>query len=244
MGNHRILPRPRTTLWEYPTAADRLMGKVDSGGRIVDIGAGVNPLVPYLAARGYEVDTVDPSPQNPGVAAQAGLDRMGIPRLRRHRHGPKVVELPARRTARRSKFDAAYSISVIEHLTAADREALLLAIAERVRTGGVVILTVDLAREQQRPVEPGPRPVRSNRSVITGPCAAWSEKSSRSVSRLATSRPSATGVMYPSTSGCSSCAERGATGQASPGTHCSRLVRPQLASVAHKAVSRVRSRLH
>jgi SAM-dependent methyltransferase len=43
-------------------------------------------------------------------------------------------------------FDGAFSISVIEHIPATGRRALLKDIALRLRPGGLMVLTVDLAR--------------------------------------------------------------------------------------------------
>ena len=43
-------------------------------------------------------------------------------------------------------FDGVLSISVIEHISASVRRALLEAIALRLRPGGLMVLTVDLAR--------------------------------------------------------------------------------------------------
>jgi SAM-dependent methyltransferase len=43
-------------------------------------------------------------------------------------------------------FDGVYCLSVIEHLVADDRRALLREMAARTNPGGVVVLTVDLVR--------------------------------------------------------------------------------------------------
>jgi cyclopropane fatty-acyl-phospholipid synthase-like methyltransferase len=48
-----FFPDHTPRLWEYPTAAELLMNLLKPGSRILDIGAGVNPLVPYLAEKGY-----------------------------------------------------------------------------------------------------------------------------------------------------------------------------------------------
>ena len=56
-------------LWEYPVVAEILEAALRPGSRLVDVGAGVTPLAPYLASRGYVVDTVDPVSTQPPVAA-------------------------------------------------------------------------------------------------------------------------------------------------------------------------------
>jgi hypothetical protein len=44
-------------------------------------------------------------------------------------------------------FDGAYSVSVIEHIPSDARRALLGELADRVRPGGLVVLTIDLVRD-------------------------------------------------------------------------------------------------
>ncbi|MGO8871774.1 MAG: class I SAM-dependent methyltransferase [Acidimicrobiales bacterium] len=143
-----FFPDHAPRLWEYPAICDLIMNLVRAGGRVVDIGAGVNPLVPYLAAHGYEVDTVDPSgrvrtlPATPDWTEWGFLDYAAVGMAHRSWNCP-LNELPVG-----VRFDAAYCISVIEHLPAADRRRLLRELADRVRPGGVVILTVDLVRSK------------------------------------------------------------------------------------------------
>jgi 2-polyprenyl-3-methyl-5-hydroxy-6-metoxy-1,4-benzoquinol methylase len=141
-----FFPDHAPRLWEYPVAADLIMGKVEAGSRIVDIGAGVNPLVPYLTAHGYKVHTVDPSemtrewPPKPDWTGWGYLDYAAIDMAEKSWNCP-LDELPLD-----LQFDVGYSISVIEHLTADDRRGLLYALAQRVRPGGTAVLTVDLTR--------------------------------------------------------------------------------------------------
>jgi len=135
-------------LWEYPAVAGLLRDSLTPGSRIIDVGAGVTPLVPYLGRLGYQVDTVDPSPirrQWPPAPdwnewdfldyAQAGMAHASWNRV--------LDELPPL-----PPFDGAYSVSVIEHLVADERRALVTEMASRVRPGGLVVLTIDLVRNQ------------------------------------------------------------------------------------------------
>jgi hypothetical protein len=116
------------------------------GSRLVDIGAGVTPLAPFLSSRGYLVDTVDPSPTirtwppKPEWNEWDFLD-YGAAGLARRSWNCVLGELPTR-----PLFDGAYSISVIEHVPATVRRNLLADIAARTRVGGLVVLTIDLVR--------------------------------------------------------------------------------------------------
>ena len=133
-------------LWEYPVVAGLLRDGLAPGSRIIDIGAGVTPLVPYLGRAGYVVDTVDPSPvqrvwpPKPDWNEWDFLDYAGAGLAHRS------WNCPLDQVHRGPQFDAAYSVSVIEHLVADDRRALIEEIAARVRPGGLVVFTIDLVR--------------------------------------------------------------------------------------------------
>jgi SAM-dependent methyltransferase len=139
-------PNHAPRLWEYPAVADLMTDLIPPGSRIVDVGAGVTPLVPYLTALGYLIDTVDPSPirrvwpPQPDWSEWDFLDYAAAG-LARRSWNCTLDQLP-----RSSTFDGAYSVSVIEHLPAAGRRALFGEIRERLRPEGIAILTVDLVR--------------------------------------------------------------------------------------------------
>ena len=133
-------------LWEYPVVAQLVADHLPAGSRLVDVGAGVTPLAPFLTSRGYQVDTVDPSltirtwPTQPDWNEWDFLD-YGRAGLAHRSWNCTLGELPAL-----PPFDGVYSISVIEHLPATVRRELLADISTRTRTGGLVVLTVDLVR--------------------------------------------------------------------------------------------------
>jgi SAM-dependent methyltransferase len=139
-------PNLAARLWEYPVVAGLLADLLPAGSRIVDIGAGVTPLVPYLTALGYSIDTVDPSPihrlwpPQPDWSEWDFLDYAAAG-LARRSWNCTLDQLP-----RSSTFAGAYSVSVIEHLPAAERRALFGEIRKRLRPAGIAILTVDLVR--------------------------------------------------------------------------------------------------
>ena len=133
-------------LWEYPVAARLLMEDLPPGSRLVDVGAGVTPLAPFLTTRGYVVDTVDPSPTvrewppRPEWNEWDYLD-YGSAGLAHRSWNTTLDRLPLR-----PRFDGAYSISVIEHVPGGARRSLLADMAARVRPGGLVVVTIDLVR--------------------------------------------------------------------------------------------------
>ena len=134
-------------LWEYPMVARLMLEHLPPGSRIVDIGAGTTPLAPYLTMKGFVVDTVDPSPVRrtwppaPDWNEWDFLD-YGKAGLARRSWNCMLADLPAR-----PNFDGAYSVGVIEHISAEARRSLLSDISDRVRTGGLVVLTIDLVRD-------------------------------------------------------------------------------------------------
>jgi hypothetical protein len=139
-------PDHEPRLWEYPVVARIVLGELAPESRVLDVGAGVTPLPSFLANRGYIVHTLDPSPvrrewpPGPDWNEWEFLD-YGRAGLASRSWNCDVRDLPARQS-----FDGAYSVSVVEHLRAAERRELLGSLASRVRTGAPVVLTVDLER--------------------------------------------------------------------------------------------------
>jgi 2-polyprenyl-3-methyl-5-hydroxy-6-metoxy-1,4-benzoquinol methylase len=134
-------------LWEYPVVAGLLGDALEPQSRIIDIGAGVTPLVPYLGRAGYVVDTVDPSPVQRIWPPQPDWNEWDFLDYAAAGLAHRSWNCTLDQVPRDRQFDAAYSVSVIEHLCADDRRALIGEIAARVRTGGLVVFTIDLVRD-------------------------------------------------------------------------------------------------
>ncbi len=133
-------------LWEYPVAARLVTEHLPTGSQVVDVGAGITPLAPFLTSRGYLVDTVDPSEIHREWPPAQDWNEWGFldyaaAGLGHRSWNCTLSELPAS-----TVFDGVFSISVIEHVSAAVRRELLEAIALRLRPDGLLILTVDLTR--------------------------------------------------------------------------------------------------
>jgi 2-polyprenyl-3-methyl-5-hydroxy-6-metoxy-1,4-benzoquinol methylase len=131
-------------LWEYPVVAKLVEEHLPPGSRLLDIGAGVSPLSPFLTSRGYEVDTLDPSPVRRDWKDHQEWNEWhyldyGAAGLARQSYNCTLDELP-----RTPSYDGVFSISVIEHMPAVTRRMLLDDISLRTRLGGLVVLTIDL----------------------------------------------------------------------------------------------------
>jgi SAM-dependent methyltransferase len=116
------------------------------GSRLVEVGAGTTPVAPFLAGLGYVLDTVDPSEIHRTWPPAQDWNEWGFldyaaAGLAHRSWNCTLGDLP-----KSTMFDGAISISVIEHLPAADRRALLRDIAVRVNPGGLMVLTVNLTR--------------------------------------------------------------------------------------------------
>ena len=141
-----FFPDHAPRLWEYPVAAELIMEHLPAGSRLVDVGAGVTPLTPFLTSRGYVVDTVDPSEMYRKWPPAEDWNEWGFLDYAEAGLGHRSWNTTLGELPESTVFDGAFSISVIEHIPATGRRALLKDIALRLRPGGLMVLTVDLAR--------------------------------------------------------------------------------------------------
>lgn len=133
-------------LWEYPVVSRLIDEQLPRGSTLVDVGAGVTPLAPFLTSRGYLVDTVDPSPIRRTWPPQPDWNEWDYLDYAEAGLAHRSWNTTLSKVPRRNQFDGAYSISVIEHVPAKGRRDMLADIADRVRTGGLVALTIDIER--------------------------------------------------------------------------------------------------
>jgi SAM-dependent methyltransferase len=145
-GTLGFFPDHAPRLWEYPVAAELILEHLPVGSRLVDVGAGVTPLAPFLAGRGYVIDTVDPSDIHRTWPPAEDWNEWGFVDYAEAGVGHRSWNCTLGELPESTVFDGALSISVIEHIPATERRALLNDIALRLRPGGLMVLTVDLAR--------------------------------------------------------------------------------------------------
>ena len=141
-----FFPDHAPRLWEYPAAADLVFEYLPQGSRLVDVGAGVTPLAPFLASRGYVIDTVDPSDIHRTWPPAEDWNEWGFVDYAEAGLGHRSWNCTLGELPESPSFDGAMSISVIEHIPATERRALLRDIALRLRPGGLMVLTIDLVR--------------------------------------------------------------------------------------------------
>jgi len=132
---------PRTI--EYPWVAEKLE-TLRPGQRVLDLGAGLNPLPIFLARRGVRVDTVDlhpmvrVPPSDPSWTEWGFYDYAPVhPNLRSHNLNAFAFKPDA-------PLDVVYSVSVIEHMPRATREAVLTRCRDWLGKKGRLVLTIDL----------------------------------------------------------------------------------------------------
>jgi SAM-dependent methyltransferase len=148
-----LVERARTTIGFFPAHNPRALEypwilanlpRDLRGLRILDVGAGVNPLPFVLADRGAMVTTVDSHPLTRTIADRGDWNEWGfldyatidarIRSLRSNYEDARFAE----------QFDAIFSVSAIEHIPASNRRLWLDQFARQLRIGGVLLLTVDL----------------------------------------------------------------------------------------------------
>lgn len=119
--------------------------------KILDVGAGLNPLPLYLASQLAQVYTVDNSSfvrdpsKNKSEWNEWGYYPYSLVNPNIQSHNVDINELDWEDEL----FDIVYSISVIEHVPATARRALFNRLAKWTKPGGEVLLTIDLYKGQQ-----------------------------------------------------------------------------------------------
>ena len=118
--------------------------QLEPGMRVLDMGAGVSALPLWLAQRGARVTTVDGHsairvpPAQPNWNEWGFLDYGNIDGTIRS-HNCLMQDMQGA-----GPFELIYSVSVIEHIPAEARRAVLAAMKENLVPGGRLLLTLDL----------------------------------------------------------------------------------------------------
>ena len=103
-------------LWEYPVAVGLVIEHLPAGSRLVDVGAGITPLAPFLTSRGYVVDTVDPSEIHRAWPPAQDWNEWGFLDYAEAGLGHRSWNCTLDELPESTVFDGVFSISVIEHI--------------------------------------------------------------------------------------------------------------------------------
>ena len=138
-------PRYLEYPWVIKTAAHAGVGHA------VDIGAGLSPIPLMLAARGWQVTTVDYSDARRNLSAPGKLNEWGFldysaidSRIRSLNQDFAQVDFAA------GSCDLVYSVSVIEHMPASTRRGVFAVASSLLAPGGRMVLTLDLEPRTMR----------------------------------------------------------------------------------------------
>jgi len=134
-----------------------------AGARILDVGSPKDLAAMLARHRGYEVVATDILPDaillSHRFAAAQGLEGQGPGRVYSELQDGRALTYPD------SSFDAAYSISVLEHIPDGGDSAAIRELIRVVRPGGVVVVTVPYDRGYRETFAKGPvyerRPIGS-----------------------------------------------------------------------------------
>jgi 2-polyprenyl-3-methyl-5-hydroxy-6-metoxy-1,4-benzoquinol methylase len=128
---------------EYPWIAHKLE-TLPPGRRVLDIGAGLNPLPLFLARRGAIVECIDPHPLQRTPPTDHDWNEWGFYDYSRHHQNLRSHHADARVFEPDAPLDIVYSVGVIAHMPRAVWEAVLARCRRWLCKGGRLLLTIDL----------------------------------------------------------------------------------------------------
>ena len=131
---------------EYPWVLATLPASVE-GLRILDVGAGINPLPFALAERGARVTTLDNHPLTRDLQTREQWNEWGFLDYSLLDARISSVRAAYERFDNAAPFDCILSVSVIEHLPGSVRREWVRKFSEQLVGRGRLVLTVDLVPE-------------------------------------------------------------------------------------------------
>lgn len=137
-------------LYEYPWLLEKL-GRDLEGVKIADFGAGVTPLPLQLAQRGANVFTIDKHEIKRDIkhiekANEWGFFDYSVLDSAVQSYNQALDE----HTFEKESLDVWYSISVVEHMPAFVRRSIFKIMADSLKSGGRLFLTIDLVKDSNK----------------------------------------------------------------------------------------------
>jgi hypothetical protein len=144
-GRERIgfFPAHNPRALEYPWVLASMPAQL-TDLRILDVGAGVNPLPFALAQRSARVTTLDNHPLTREPETRDEWNEWGFLDYAQVDARIASLRIAYEDSEDSMMFDCIYSVSVIEHLTGALRKRWVRKFAAQLPASGMLLLTVDL----------------------------------------------------------------------------------------------------
>jgi SAM-dependent methyltransferase len=128
--------------------------RLNRGARVLDVGSPKDLAAMLARHRGYEVVATDILPEAVDLSRRyakgQGLDGAGPGRVRSEVQDGRALPYPD------ASFDAAYSVSVLEHIPDRGDTSAMRELVRVVRPGGVITVTVPYDREYRETFVNGP----------------------------------------------------------------------------------------
>jgi 2-polyprenyl-3-methyl-5-hydroxy-6-metoxy-1,4-benzoquinol methylase len=139
-----------TRVFEYPWAY--FVAGLEPGMRVLEVGGGLSGLQYALAQEGLDVINIDPEAKVT-ERTWSGFPTAAVPlNLDNHEQLNKVFGTSVRLVPEKvqesglpaESFDRAFCLSVIEHVSQDEAKAMIAAVRELLKPGGLLVLTIDL----------------------------------------------------------------------------------------------------
>lgn len=127
---------------EYPWFAHRM--KSVAGLHVLDVGAGVNVLPFWLANIGANMTTIDLHSMIRNPTDKSGWNEWGFLDYSLLEEKITSFNMDMNDYEPALVFDIIYSVSVIEHMPAIERRKIITKMANCLKTGGKILLSIDL----------------------------------------------------------------------------------------------------
>jgi 2-polyprenyl-3-methyl-5-hydroxy-6-metoxy-1,4-benzoquinol methylase len=138
-----FFPAQFTRMIEYPWILKQIYALKEKG-RVLDVGAGVNPLPFCLRLRGYQVETVDDHAMVRDLNNRETWNEWGYLDYGKLLGGIVSHHKSITALDGLEPFDVIYSVSVVEHLPAKLRRRTFQTFNRLMRSGSCLLLTLDI----------------------------------------------------------------------------------------------------
>ncbi|NWJ46547.1 MAG: glycosyltransferase [Chloroflexi bacterium] len=131
----------------------KLEKQLETSIKVLDVGCGVVPLCNWISSRGHAVTAIDPLKEDIDFLIDNNLNAF---------YGSEVEYLNARAEKlpfKDASFDIITFVSCLEHIAPGNDRVSLLEIARVIKPGGYLLITFDVAPQQQQQADEKEKPL-------------------------------------------------------------------------------------